>query len=329
MKHILIVGNGSIGKRHARNLFNLGCKISVIDPREDRRTELNSQMTVENQFSSLDAALAKPTNYDGAVIATAPALHAEQGITLMKRGIPIYMEKGLALTKEDCSDLLYWEKETETPVLMGYTWRWAQSIRDLHDYMRRVGRIIRVNMVMAANLHDWHPWEPLSDFYIATRGGVENESHWIDLMLMWFGMPEAVYGEVSALARDTIPITQNDNLDLTAHYPAQNMRCHIHLDLYTRPHEKTIKIIGTDGTIDWRPNEIRIDHNKDTDLLRSGDGWNESYEYPEKRNVMFENAAKDWLAILHYYEHELLIPMPTMQDGANVIDIIEDLRQQS
>ena len=35
-KHILIVGAGSAGKRHASNLHSLGCSISCVDPREDK-----------------------------------------------------------------------------------------------------------------------------------------------------------------------------------------------------------------------------------------------------------------------------------------------------
>jgi lactate dehydrogenase-like 2-hydroxyacid dehydrogenase len=34
-KHILIVGTGSVGKRHARNLSDLGCTVSCVDPRRD------------------------------------------------------------------------------------------------------------------------------------------------------------------------------------------------------------------------------------------------------------------------------------------------------
>ena len=33
--HILILGAGSAGKRHARNLRALGCRVSAFDPRED------------------------------------------------------------------------------------------------------------------------------------------------------------------------------------------------------------------------------------------------------------------------------------------------------
>ena len=67
MTHILIVGNGSIGKRHARNLKSLGCDISVVDPREDRQRELDSEMDIKGHFTSLKSALSA-SNFDGAFI---------------------------------------------------------------------------------------------------------------------------------------------------------------------------------------------------------------------------------------------------------------------
>lgn len=33
--HVLIVGSGSVGKRHAENLYNLDCAVSCVDPRSD------------------------------------------------------------------------------------------------------------------------------------------------------------------------------------------------------------------------------------------------------------------------------------------------------
>ena len=35
--HILIVGAGSVGMRHGRNLSGMGCRLSGMDPRADRR----------------------------------------------------------------------------------------------------------------------------------------------------------------------------------------------------------------------------------------------------------------------------------------------------
>ena len=51
-KHILIVGSGSIGQRHAVNLSNLGCIISCIDLRDDRISEIKSKVNINLSFNS-------------------------------------------------------------------------------------------------------------------------------------------------------------------------------------------------------------------------------------------------------------------------------------
>ena len=65
---ILIVGCGSIGKRHLRNLLTIGIKhenISCVETRKDRITEVKNY-GIESVYSSLDSALIDK-NYDAAI----------------------------------------------------------------------------------------------------------------------------------------------------------------------------------------------------------------------------------------------------------------------
>ncbi len=50
-KHIPIIGSGSVGKRHARNLSALGCRISCVDPRAERRDELAQETAIVGSFA--------------------------------------------------------------------------------------------------------------------------------------------------------------------------------------------------------------------------------------------------------------------------------------
>ena len=52
-KHILIVGAGSIGQRHAKNLINLNCNVSIVDPRRDRLNDSIKLFDVENSYSNI------------------------------------------------------------------------------------------------------------------------------------------------------------------------------------------------------------------------------------------------------------------------------------
>ena len=55
-----------------------------------------------------------------------------------------------------------------------------------------VGGLRHARFVMSAHLADWHPWERYQDFFMASRdqggGALLDESHFIDLMLWFFGV---------------------------------------------------------------------------------------------------------------------------------------------
>jgi predicted dehydrogenase len=305
-KHILIVGNGSIGKRHARNLHKLGCDIFVVDPREDRLNELDQEFDVR-KYKTLDLALAKH-KYDGAVIATPPAQHQEDGIKLMERKTPIYMEKGITLDLKEAQALEAFQLETQTPFLMGYSWRWWSSLQQLEKNMGKwVGRVRRVEFTMAAHLADWHPWERYQDFYIASRGGVENENHWIDIMLMWFGYPNFMMGELKHIS--DLDTTTNDCLDLFCQYPGFDV-VH-HYDLYRRPHERSIKIYGEKGSVYWTPNKIEV---------ACAESKSE-YVNKNDRNDMFYSAMEEFIQVIDGKE-----PSCTIRDGVAVIELLNEFK---
>lgn len=323
--HILIVGNGSIGKRHARNLKSLGCDISIVDPRMDRREELDKEMEIDGHYLNLEDALELDCpipfdKFDGVVISTPPADHVEQCLKCIEVGIPIYLEKGVSLDYPTAITLELEVFKKNHLLLMGYSWRWWPSIQKLEELMPKVGQIRRVEMVIAAHLADWHPWERYQDFYIASRGGVENESHWIDLMLKWWDFPTKIFSRLEHIS--DLETTTNDNLEMWCEYPEH--RVHIHFDLYARPHEKYIKIVGEEGTLHWEPNHIAYD--KDTawtdkreDIWVTGqvedaDRWVTDTE----RNEMFMVAAKEFLAMIE----GKVEPSCTIVDGTNVMRLL-------
>jgi len=179
-KHILIVGAGSIGKRHAKNLVKLGCDVSFVDPREDRQKEGYAAIpdSIRWSYPSMRGA---EKGIDAVVIATPPALHLEQCLIANEWEVPILCEKGLTLEYDEAQIL---GEKIKVPFFMGYTWRWWPTLNDLFEkHIKKIEPLRRVEMRMCANLEDWHPGEPLKDFYIATRGGIANENHWIDIML--------------------------------------------------------------------------------------------------------------------------------------------------
>lgn len=319
--HILIIGTGSAGRRHAKNLSSLGVAVFCFDPREDRLSQAKQEIpTLKGVYSSFEHVLAEASRFDGAVIASPPSTHVEQTIALLEREIPVLLEKPIA---PDLASAVHLEEVAQickASVLLGYTYRWWPPFLELRHQIKqkRLGALRHARFVMSAHLADWHPWEPYQDFFMAHRelggGALLDESHFIDLMLWFFGMPEAIFGRVEHLS--SLEITTDDNVDLVAIYP-DNFRVTIHLDLFGRPHEKSITVVGEQGSLQclFEPNVLRY-------AAQASGSW-QMDSFSCERNDMFLTEVKDFVALIH----DPSMPVAcSVEDGVWVLRCVEAVR---
>jgi predicted dehydrogenase len=317
-KHILIIGTGSAGKRHARNLISLGCSVSCMDPRLDRLDELaGEEIKVASVFTELEDAFSIDGAFDAVVVASPPSFHVDQAISALERRLPVLLEKPVSPDLFSSLRLQKAVREGKAPLLLGYTWRWwtpLSKVKALID-QRVVGKLRYVKFTMSAHLADWHPWERYQDFFMASSelggGALLDESHWLDLMLWFFGMPEKLFAKIEKISR--LEIETDDNVDMMVFY-GNDLRVSLHLDLYGRPHEKSIQFAGDDGTLLWEPNQIRIGKQMDPE-------WEiENFNYD--RNDMFVAVAEEFLTIIGGHSD----PTCNIDDGVRVLKLIEAAR---
>ncbi len=324
-KHLLIIGSGSVGRRHARNLSMLGCRISCVDPRIDRRDELAAETFVEGSYADYQSALQKIPDLDGVVIASPPKYHVGQALDALDSGLPILLEKPVSPGLEETLHLQKKLKQAKQTLLLGYTWRWWEPLQELHRLLeaRKIGRLHHVQFYMSAHLADWHPWEPYQEFFMSSRelggGALLDESHWLDLMVWFFGMPDKLTAKIEKLSK--LEIETDDNVDIILEYPG-GLRITVHLDLFGRPHEKYIRMVGEAGTIFWSadPNRIAIG----TQMEQK---W-QNIDYHCERNDMFVGVAREFVGLL---ENDRLQDKKdltcSLEDGVKVMQIIEAARR--
>ena len=210
--------------------------------------------------------------------------------------------------------------DTAVPLLMGYTWRWWPPLSKVKALIERgiVGKLRYVKFTMSAHLADWHPWERYQDFFMASRslggGALLDESHWLDLMLWFFGMPQKLFAKIERISG--LEIETDDNVDMLVFYD-NDLRVSLHLDLYGRPHEKSIQFAGDNGTLIWEPNQIKIGRGMDPD-------W-EIEESDYDRNDMFVGVAREFLSLITGHPNQTC----TIEDGVRVLNLIEAARISS
>lgn len=320
-RHILVIGCGSVGNRHARNLQSLGCRISGVDPRAERLEETASAVELIHRFTSLEDALERGL-FDAAVVASPPTAHVAQTSACLRQHLPVLLEKPVAPDLASALQLLELARRTDAAVLLGYTFRWWEPVHRLRALVAegRAGRVLRVDMVMAAHLADWHPWERYQDFFMAQAalggGALLDESHFLDLMLWLFDWPMDLSATVEKLS--SLEIDTDDNVDVSLAL-ASGSRVRIHLDLYTRPHERSIKVYGDAGSIEWNneANHVRT-------CSTSSGAW-DIEPFTCERNDMFLAEARHFLNVLEGAE----APLCTLLDGCRVLQLVEAIRDSA
>lgn len=317
---ILILGAGSVGKRHLTNLADLGIrKFAVVDPRADRRGEAAALAQDVQVFETLGVALDRG-NYSGAVVASPPRFHVDQCLDLIAHDIAVFLEKPVSIELSEAERLAQAVTTAEVPLLLGYTYRWWPPLQAFKSALTQVGKPLHGKFVMSAHLADWHPWEPYQDFFMSSKelggGALLDESHFLDLMNWFFGMPASVFGEARKIS--SLEVTVDDNVDCLAVYDNQ-LRVWMHLDIFGRPHEKYISITGEDGTLDWRfdPNEIRFSSDAAGNWITTA--------CEGARNDMFVEAACEFLAVLN----GTAMPSCTIDDGVAVMRLIDAVRRST
>jgi predicted dehydrogenase len=318
--HILVVGAGSVGRRHLRNLHSLGCSVSCVDPRPERLDQAGDELPVTKRFATLEDALKHGERFSGVAICSPPRFHVSQSLAALEADLPVLLEKPVAPDLASCRQLHQRLQQSGT-LLLGYTYRWWPPVRRLKTLIEeeRVGTPRHVRFFMSAHLADWHPWEPYQSFFMASRelggGALLDESHFIDLMLWFFTMPERIFARVEKISE--LEIDTDDFVEISAVYNS-GLRVSVHLDLFGRPHEKHIVVVGERGSIQclFDPDQIRIG---DTAEAK----WTiESFVV--ERNDMFMAVAQEFLRLIG---EEPPDPSCTILDGLKTLRIIEACRE--
>ena len=103
-KRVIVVGLGSIGRRHARLLHQRGdMDVQFCEPSDDMLALAFRDVGELSVYHSYEEAL--DTNPDFVVIATPHGLHHEQTIQALERGVHVLCEKPMSVNLEDAHSM--------------------------------------------------------------------------------------------------------------------------------------------------------------------------------------------------------------------------------
>lgn len=197
---LLVIGCGSIGRRHARNALKLGADIVLCDTNEDRMRELGSEVGAVECFSDYVEA-AKHSGAHAAVVATPSSFHIPPAQALIASGVHILMEKPLCSEVSEAFAFREKVRQSGIVLMMAHTYRfraeWLEIKRILDS--QPIGRVYSAEFMGGWYLPDWHIFEEYQHEYAAQNklgGGTRltSLSHFFDVVTWLFGDIKRIAG---------------------------------------------------------------------------------------------------------------------------------------
>ena len=248
---VLVVGCGSIGRRHLGNLRALGiADIIACDLDSDRASKVSEQYGIPVSLSLVEALQQGP---DAALICTHPANHLKAAQAAAEAGCHLFIEKPISHSLEGLHGFIREVEARSLVTCVGYNWRFHPSFQRLKQLIDEgsIGTVLCARVNCGQYLPDWHPWEDYRQGYSAKRllgGGVLLDSHEFDYVTWFLGEVE----RVSCIARtiSRLEIDTEDTADVVLEFQS-GAQASLHLDYLQRPAQRSYELFGTEGTIRW------------------------------------------------------------------------------
>jgi predicted dehydrogenase len=303
----LVIGCGSIGKRHMGNLRALNAgDILAWDPREDRRHEASTRYDVKST-KTLDEAWKYSPNV--AVIATPTSSHLSVAIEAARRGCHLFVEKPLADRLDGLDELLDIVISRRLVTLVGCNMRFHPGLVTIKRLLeeKAVGHVVSARVEVGHYLPDWHPWEDYRETYSALTclgGGVILDAiHELDYIRWMLGDVRAV--ACFAGKQSGLDIQTEDTAAILLRF-AEGAIGEVHLDYVQREYSRTCQIIGEEGTLRWDygAGEVRLysSATRQWDVFRNPPGWEPNTMYVDELRHFMRCLAGEETAALDVFE---------------------------
>jgi predicted dehydrogenase len=244
----VVVGTGSIGKRHLQVLRSCG-KIKVFAYPARTKPLLDAQSNKNDIIESWKQV--QDLGITHAIIATNTGRHTADIQSAMDAGCNILVEKPMGV--DAASAFSKWQEaiRVKRNLWVGSCLRFQQALNIFRDQLPHLGKIFSVRIECQSYLPDWRPQRPYKDSYSAhtDEGGVLRDLiHEIDYAGWLYGWPASVTAKIRTTgildiaAEDTADILWENQKDVIVSMT---------LDYLTRPARRQMRAFGEFGMLEW------------------------------------------------------------------------------
>ena len=324
INRILIVGLGSIGKRHLRLARSLL-------PNSDIRVLRHKVSSEVSEFSNgcfycLKEAIAFAPQI--AVIASPAPFHISTAQALAECGAHLLIEKPLSDSLNGVTHLLATCKNKGTVLLTGYNLRFLPSLQCFRDLLCQ--GIIGKTLSFRCEIGQYLPsWRPKCDYRKGVSGRRElgggallELSHEIDYLRWIFGEVEWV--GATLCRQSDLEIDVEDTAHLTLGFLSATKGYEligtVNLDFVRHDTTRLCTAIGERGSLRWNglTGEVEL-------FKRGAPAWLQIFNHPHQRDDSF---LAEWQNLIECVAKQKTA-MVTGEDGLRVLEIINAVRKSA
>jgi predicted dehydrogenase len=255
-----VIGGGSIGKRHARNLMSLGhSQVTIIETDSTQARALTEAgFSVQ---SKVEAAFA--THIDAVLVCSPSIFHLEHTRAAIDAGKHVFVEKPLATSMDGVDDLVTAAEDAGLVAMVGFNMRFrsgflrAKSLLDDGE----LGRPLAARANASFYLPHYHPDKDYRTRYQAQKklggGVVLDDIHELDYLSVLFGPVMKVFAVVQRLS--DLEIDVEDFAAVTLWHQS-GVITQLQLDFLQRMYRRGLEVTGSEATLtlDHNSGEIRV-----------------------------------------------------------------------
>ena len=190
------IGCGEVTEKKSGPAFSMieGSKVVAVMSRDKDKARSYAERNHIPKYYTDPQSLIADKNVNAVYIATPPSSHATFAIMAMKAGKPVYVEKPMAVSYEECLRINRVSAMEEVPCFVAYYRRYLPYFRKVADLLKSdaIGKILNVQLRFAVPPRELDynsdnlPWRLQPD--IAGAGYFYDLApHQLDLLQLYFG----------------------------------------------------------------------------------------------------------------------------------------------
>jgi predicted dehydrogenase len=257
---IAVLGCGSIGRRHLRNLHGLGARqLLAFDPSPEARAAAVAETPVPSCGTLEEVWEWQP---EVVLITAPPRSHVHLALAAAERGCHLFIEKPLSHSPAGVDELAAAVARRGVVAMVACNMRFHPGPAQVKTLLQAgaIGEVIAARIESGSYLPQWRPHTDYTRSYSASAAGggaILDCIHEIDLALWYFGPGETV--AAAAIPARGIGLDVEGLAEILLRHDS-GVLSSVHLNFVQRDYRRGCTVVGTDGTIYWDFNTGAVRH---------------------------------------------------------------------